>query len=299
MVFRPVERQRDFGDGLDYGYLTIYGHYRWGLMFFYAAKVVWFFLQPSSLVLLALAGAWWFQPRHATGERAGQVARRLTGLALAACLVGWSPVPNWLIYPLEQRFARADLSGAPVTGIVILGGGEDAPIGYARQTHALNEAGERISEAVALARKLPQARIVFSGGSAALLPGAATEAGVVRGMLTDMGVAPERITIEDRSRDTWENATFTRAMMKPKPGERWLLVTSGWHMPRSIGVFRAAGFTVEAWPVDYRTRGWTDGLTFFHSPADGLRRLDLVAKEYSGMLAYWLKGRTSSLFPGP
>ena len=208
-------------------------------------------------------------------------------------------MPNWLILPLEQRFERADLGGAPITGIVILGGGEDAPVAVARHTHALNEAGERISEAVALARKLPLARIVFSGGNAAFLPGVATEAVAVRAMLTDMGVAADRIAIEDRSRDTWENATFTKTMIGPKEGERWLLVTSAWHMPRSIGVFRAAGFAVEPWPVDYRTAGWRDGLSFFQSPADGLRRLDLVAKEYSGMLAYWLKGRTSSLFPGP
>ena len=272
-------------------------------MFFYVAKVVWFFLQPSSLVLLALAGAWWFGRRERSLEggsgAVGRLTRLFTGLGLAMCLIGLSPVPNWLILPLEQRFARADLGGLPIAGIVILGGGEDALIAFARHTHALNDAGERISEAVALARKLPDARVVFSGGSAALLPGVATEAVAVRGMLTDMGVAGERITTEERSRDTWENATFTKALIQPIAGERWLLVTSAWHMPRSIGVFRSAGFMVEAWPVDYRTRGWSDGVAFFQSPADGLRRLDLVAKEYAGMLAYWLKGRTSSLFPGP
>lgn len=268
-------------------------------MFFYVAKVVWFFLQPSSLVMLALAGAWWFGRRETRLQGAARVAHGMTGFALAVCLLAWSPVATWLIVPLEQRFERADLNSAPVTGVVVLGGGEEAPIGFARQTHALNEAGERISEAVALARRLPQARIVFSGGSAALVPGVATEAGVVHAMLTGMGVATERITIEDRSRDTFENATFTKALIGPRTGERWLLITSSWHMPRSIGVFRAAGFEVEAWPVDYRTAGWRDGLSFFNSPADGLRRLDLVAKEYSGLLAYWLKGRTSSLFPAP
>ena len=268
-------------------------------MFFYVAKVVWFFLQPSSLVLLALAGAWWFGRRDANPDRAQRLAGWLTGFGLVMCLIGLSPVSNWLILPLEQRFERADLGGDPITGIVILGGGEEALVAHSRRSHALNEAGERISEAVALARKLPHARILFSGGTAALVPGVATEAVAVREMLTDMGVAPERITIEDRSRDTWENATFTKAMIEPKAGERWLLVTSAWHMPRSIGVFGAAGFNVEAWPVDYRTVGWRDGLSFFQSPADGLRRLDLVTKEYAGMIVYWLKGRTSSLFPGP
>ena len=121
----------------------------------------------------------------------------------------------------------------------------------------------------------------------------------VRQMLLGMGVEASRLTIEDRSRDTWENAVFTKAMVAPVAGERWLLVTSAWHMPRAMGVFRKAGFAVEPWPVDYRTTGWRDAATFFGSPAEGLRRLDLVAKEYAGLVAYWLKGRSSALFPAP
>ena len=57
--------------------------------------------------------------------------------------------------------------------------------------------------------------------------------------------------LEDQSRNTRENAIFTRRLVDPKPGERWLLVTSAWHMPRAIGVFRKAGFEIEAFPVDY------------------------------------------------
>lgn len=263
-------------------------------MFFYAAKITWFLMQPSTIVLLLLLAAWWTRK---TGRNVA--SRRLLAAGLGVCLVAMSPLPNLLTLPLEQRFERATLPGQPVTGILILGGGEDAPIAHARGTHALNEAGERITEAVALARMLPQARVVFTGGTAALFPGQATEAEAVYQMLTQMGVEEARITVENRSRDTWENAVFTKAIIMPKPGERWLLVTSGWHMPRSMGVFRAAGFAVEPWPVDYRTAGWGDAVTIPKSPADGLRRLELVMREYIGLLAYWLQGRSNSLFPGP
>ena len=263
-------------------------------MFFYAAKVVWFLLQPSAVVMVALVAAHW-----ALGK--GQLARvrPLIGLALGLVLVGLSPVPNVLLLPLEQRFTRADLNTAPVTGFIILGGGEDAAIALQRHAHALNEGAERISEAVALARLLPQARVVFSGGTSRILAGTTTEATATRGMLLGMGIAPERLTIEDRSRDTWENATFSKALIVPQPGERWLLVTSAWHMPRAMGVFRRAGFAVEPWPVDFRTGGWGDAAQFAASPADGMRRLELVAKEYAGLLVYWLQGRSSSLFPAP
>lgn len=263
-------------------------------MFFYFAKVTWFVAQPSSLVVLALALAWWKLSRGIH-----RVTARLVAGGLAIGLAALSPLPNLLILPLEQRFARAELTGPPVTGIVILGGGEDAAIALKRHAHALNEAGERISEAVALSRLLPDARIVFSGGTAALIPGTVTEAQAVRDMLISMGVAAARITVEDRSRDTFENAVFTKALVVPKSPERWLLLTSAWHMPRAMGAFRFAGFPVEPWPVDYRTTGWGDALMFSFSAADGLRRLEVVGKEYAGLLAYRLNGRSSSLFPGP
>lgn len=263
-------------------------------MFFYVAKIAWFLLQPSALVLLLLMAAWWCRRKGWDAP-----AARFVAASLLLCCAAMSPLPNLLTLPLEQRFDRVELAGAPITGVLILGGGEDAIVASARKAHGLNEAGERITEAVALARLLPGARIVFTGGSASLLSGRPTEADAVKRMLIAMGVDPGRITVEDRSRDTWENAVFTKAIVQPKSAERWLLVTSAWHMPRSMGVFRAAGFGVEPWPVDYRTTGWGDAMLFQQSPADGLKRLDFVMREYIGLVAYWLKGRSSSLFPAP
>ena len=263
-------------------------------MFFYASKIGWFLVQPSSLLLLAPLIAVW---AHRNG-RAVLAQRAMMGAALVA-LAGLSPLANLLALPLEQRFARADLSTPPVTGFIVLGGGEDAPVALARKAHALNEAGERISEAVALAHRFPQARVVFTGGSGFLFPGGETEGAAVRDMLLSMGVAPDRLMIEENSRTTFENALFTRDLVKPVAGERWILITSAWHMPRSMGIFRKVGFAVEPWPVDYRTTGWEDGLHFFASPAEGLKRLDTMTKEYAGLLGLWLAGRSSALFPAP
>jgi uncharacterized SAM-binding protein YcdF (DUF218 family) len=263
-------------------------------MFFYLSKIVWFLIQPSSLLVLApVVGLW------ASTRGRSVVARRAMFMSLAVAIVGLSPLGNLLMLPLEQRFERADLTARPVTGIVILGGGEDAPIAFKRNAHALNEAGERISEAVALSIALPSVRIVFSGGSGFLIPGGASEGKAVAKMLRSMGIAADRLTIEDQSRDTYENATLTRDLIKPQPGERWLLVTSAWHMPRAMGVFRKAGFAVEPWPVDYRTGGWGDAFVAFASPPEGLRRIDVATREYAGLAALWLKGRSSALFPAP
>jgi uncharacterized SAM-binding protein YcdF (DUF218 family) len=264
-------------------------------MFFYPAKVLWYLAQPSSVIAIALimgtilAGRGW----HRLGR-----GLLIGGLA-ALVIVGLSPLSDALILPLENRFSRPDLArGPPITGVIILGGAEDSRSNPPRELAGLNEAAERITEAVALARRFPAARVVFTGGSAALLTTELPESVTIGRLLEALGVAKERIMLESRSRDTYENAVLTKRLLDPGPGQRWLLITSGWHMPRAIGCFRRAGFPVEPWPVDYRTTGrpelWPKGAI-----TDGLRQMDFIMREYVGLIMYYVRGRTSALLPGP
>jgi len=256
-------------------------------------KIVGFFLQPSSLALLAVAFGLWISRRPSS--RWG--ARLAWGGCFALAIMGVSPIGNALILPLEQRFPGFDAArpNGDIAGVVILGGAEDGRISAERRGLALNEAAERITEGARLARLLPAAKIVFTGGVARMLFDGPAGGEPVARFLADMGVAPERILVEDRSRDTVENAAFTRDLVNPKPGERWLLVTSAYHMPRAVGVFRAVGFDVLAYPVDFRTAGWGDLARPFASLADGLKRTDVAAKEWAGLVAYRLLKRTSEL----
>jgi uncharacterized SAM-binding protein YcdF (DUF218 family) len=164
---------------------------------------------------------------------------------------------------------------------------------------ALNEAAERLTAMAELMRRYPQAHIAFSGGSGRLIYDGATEAEFAVRLLESFGIERSRIILESRSRDTDENARFSKEVLQPKPGERWLIVTSAHHMPRAIGAFRAAGFPVEAFPVDYRTRGAIDLLRPFATLGDGLRRTDTAVREWVGLVAYRLTGRTEAFFPGP
>ena len=265
-------------------------------MFFYLAKVVWFCVQPSSLLLIrVLAGAALLFPRH---QKAG---RRLVVAAAALLLVGGLlPLSTWLILPLEDRFQRTDLAGPDVDGIVVLGGAEDSGVATGRHAHGLNEAAERLTEGAALARRFPRAKIVFTSGSIEILsaPTIGADAGAL--VLEDLGISgSDRLILERRSRNTWQNAVYTKALVAPKPRERWILITSAAHMPRAMGIFRKVGFPVEPWPVDYRTVGPGDLVRPFASPAEGMRRLDQVMHEWVGIVVYWLTGRSDSLFPGP
>jgi len=214
-------------------------------------------------------------------------------------ILGHSPDGNALNNPLEQRFPLRDSSRGAPDGIVVLGGAISPDVSGARNDVALNEAAERVTAVADLARRYPNARILFSGGSAALIEHEEAEAKFAVRLFDQFGIAGERILVEDRSRNTVENAVFSKQVAMPKPGERWLLVTSAYHLPRAMGIVRRAGFAVEPYPVDWRTRGIEDGLRPFPTVGDGLRRTDTAVREWVGLLVYWVTGQSSELFPGP
>ena len=262
-------------------------------MFFVFSKLVWFLFSPVNFAILlaGLAALLAFTRFARVGRWLGLVS------VFALGLMAFSPLSRAVIRPLEDRFPQQDATKGPVTGIVVLGGA----VGVARGDMVLNSAAARMTKAVELARLHPEAKVVFTGGAANLVSEAKeTEADGARLLFVGLGLDPARLILEDKSRNTHENAVFTRRLADPKPGERWLLVTSAWHMPRSMGVFRQAGFPVEAFPVDY----WTEG-----EPADFIRPYgrafralevsDNGFKEWVGLVAYRLAGYTDALFPAP
>jgi uncharacterized SAM-binding protein YcdF (DUF218 family) len=269
-------------------------------MFFYLAKALWFLLQPSTLLALLIGyGAILIWTGWARWGR-----RFVTVGAVLLLIAGLSPLGNALILPLEDRFPRANLDDPPPpTGFILLGGAEDRLVGTARHAPTLNEAGERVVEAAILARRFQEAKIAFSGGDAGILYKSDSEAAGAQALLTALGFPQERLILEANARDTYENAAFLKEELNRQgdlaPGKRWLLITSAYHMPRAMGAFRKAGFDVEPWPVDYRTRGAADLTRPFDKVSEGLRRVDVAAREWVGLLAYWLRGRSDALFPAP
>jgi uncharacterized SAM-binding protein YcdF (DUF218 family) len=268
---------------------------RYQKMFFVVSKLLGFFALPSNDILAAgLIGLALMPTRFARAGRALASASIVLFLAF-----GLLPLGKMLIEPLEDRFPPWDAARGAPDGIVVLGGAIEPEFALLRPASELNEAAERITVIADLARKYQSARILYSGGNGSLVPRGGSEAQIAAALLETLGVPPRRLILEDQSRTTAENAEFSRRLVMPKPGERWLLVTSAYHMPRSIGAFRKAGFPVEAYPVDYRTTGIADLWIPFDSMATGLRRTDTAAHEWVGLLAYWLTGRSAELFPAP
>jgi len=264
-------------------------------VFFPASKVIYFLITPSNLfIFTVLAGLLLSATTRLRRTGTGLATLGALGLALG----GLAPLSEALLLPLEQRFAPFPADAPAPAGIIVLGGAVEAGLSEARDQVVVNDAGERPIYLAELARRFPGARLVFSGGSG-FIGGGVAEADVISRQADVIGVPRTRLILENRSRNTYENAAFTAALVQPKPGERWLLVTSAWHMPRAIGCFRQAGFTVDAFPVDYRTRGWSDLTRVNGFASDGLLQLDLAVKEWVGLAAYRWSGYTPDWLPGP
>ena len=255
------------------------------------SKLFWAVVELGNLLvlLLVLATAGLFFGYH-------RKARIFIGVLTVAFLaITVLPLGTWAIAPLEDRFPQPTLP-ARVDGIILVGGAIQLGITHAHGQVATNEFAERISTTVALARRYPDAKILLTGGDPGAVPGGLTEAGETRRMLVDDGVDEHRLLLEDRSRNTFEDAIYSVAIAGPRPSETWLLVTSAFHMPRAVGCFRHVGWNILPYPVDYQTSiaplvGW--------SFLSDLRVLDLAWHEWLGLAAYRMLGRIDRFFPGP
>jgi uncharacterized SAM-binding protein YcdF (DUF218 family) len=265
-------------------------------LFFVLSKTLGVLLLPTNLlIVLAVIGA------LLTATRFALIGCRLMIAAIVLlAIAAFSPLGNLLLYPLENRFPQWSAAQGAPDGIVVLGGPIDPDLSVAHNAPVIRAAPDRIVAAVALALKYPNAKIVFSGGSASLISNEAREADYAAAVFENLGVDKARLTMDRASRNTYENAQFSKQLAAPKPGERWLLVTSAFHMPRAVGLFRKVGFAVEPFPVDWHVgRDTTDIFAFTQFSTDGLVRTDIAVREWLGLIAYRLAGRTSALFPGP
>lgn len=262
-------------------------------MFHYASAIVWGLIQPVNLscvlvglsVLLALV-RW----------RRLSVAAGLLGFLVLA-VSAWTTAGALLLQPLEARFSRPAAMPEQVDGIIALGGGFEGSINLARGGYELSSSGDRFVETAVLARRFPDARVLVSGGAGSVFMAGEGDAATAPRLLRSLGIDPDRLILENKSRDTFENARYSKEMAVPKPGETWLLVTSAFHMPRAVAVFRAAGFPVVPWPVDYRTTG-TEGVGLAEDNViDSLEAMTVGLREWIALAAYRMTGRTAALLP--
>ncbi len=242
-------------------------------------------LLGATVIVGAIAG--WFSQRLAAAM----------GMAAAALVIAIGILPGaaWLALPLETRFPGDPPLPEQVAGIIALGGTERLSQSEAWNHPILNDPSP-VAAMVALGRRYPQAKLIFSGGTAAPRRHTLTEAQVVQEFLREMGVDGGRVVYEDKSQNTFENALRTRDIVQPQPGERWILVTQAISLPRAVAVFRHIGWNVIPFPAGYVSAGKAEFDAHFRL-LDGLTLASLATHEWGGLLIYRLLGYTDELFP--
>lgn len=251
-------------------------------LFFILAKLLVALIRVETWIVLALALIVLAQLTH---RRHLALSAATLAALLTLCVL---PLGDLLLRPIESAYP-ANPNLTRVDGIIVLGGGGNMQAADFWGQAQLSAAGGRYLAALDLARRFPRARLLFTGGSGALLQGSA-EAAMAGQVFRAQGIAPERLLLEGQARNTAENARLSLRLAAPTPGEVWVLVTSAFHMPRAMRSFKAAGWSgLTAYPTDHRTAAFRDGVGW--DLARNLSVLNTAIKELVGQLAYRLTSR--------
>ena len=264
-------------------------------MSFYLPKIIWMLVDPLAILLAMLCLGLVLCLLRGT-KRWG---RRLVGLAsVIIVFVSIVPVGQLLIAGLESRFPPVRRLPDKVDGVIALGGSVSLGLSELRGQPTTNNNSERITAFAELVRRYPDAKHVFSGGSGSLKAGYLREADIAAKILRGLGINTNEIIFEASSRNTYEHPREIRKLVAPKPEETWILITSAYHMPRAVGVFRAQNWPVLAYPTDYRTGGMRHTIGLGFTLPRGISTLSQGVHNWAGLIAYYLLGRTSEFLPG-
>lgn len=262
------------------------------LLFFWLSKIVWLVISPDIvLVILTLGG---IVLLFFNAQKKAKIVLGFAGLCMIAIAV--FPIGQWLLSPMEKRFPTNPELPDKVDGVIVLAGAEDTYKSAMWNQVELGSAAERIFTFMQLMKRYPDAVHLFTGGTGRLTRQDYKSTDVVRQLFQDLGLDVSKILFEADSRNTYESGKYSRELIKPKAGENWVLITTAFHMPRSVGVFEKQGWSVIPYPVDHYTlpdNGFDLSLNFLGNLGD----LKMAVREWVGLMAYYATGKTSAFFP--
>lgn len=261
-------------------------------LFFYISKLIWLLISPDSLllILIVLTLVLLYLGKL---KPAKKLLSSVSGILL---IIAFFPIGEWILFPLENRFTTNPVLAEKVDGIIVLSGAEDPLLSSVWEQVELGAAAERDLSFLTLAHKYPKAKLVFTGGTGSIIYQDYKAADVAKSLFKQQNFDTNRIIFERESRNTYENVIYSKKLINPIKNENWILITTSWHMPRSVGIFCKAKWSVLPYPVDHQTN--KDNL--FRIDFDlltNLYTLKIAIKEWLGLLAYYLSGKTNSLFP--
>ncbi|TXB68892.1 YdcF family protein [Phaeodactylibacter luteus] len=254
-------------------------------MFFIFSKLLIFLLRPTTWIATLLVYSWY----------SGIPKRKGRSLAVALLLFFFfsnAALLNVVVKAWEPETITADQIKRPYPVGILLGGFSNLNITPAHDRYNLSETGNRLVNTLELYHKGKIKKILITGGQGSLTQEHPAEAQAVRPFLETMGVRAEDILLEPRSRNTHENALFSKQLIDSLSIEGpFLLLTSAWHLPRARRCFEKAGMEATPFGVDYMSEGGRISPEKLIVPdAGALHRWERLLKEWIGLLAYRLKG---------
>lgn len=262
---------------------------------FVVSKLFWIAVQPLSLAFIVGLMA-----TLLLAFNYRRVALLCSSLSLTILFVTlYTTTGSVLLQSLETRFSRPSGDPAAVSCMIVLGGAFETEVTTARGGIELNQSADRFVEALRLAKAYPEARILVSGGDGSLSGRFEGDAVVSRRFFDTFAIPASRLIEERASRNTDENAFNARGVLSAAGLSDCLLITSAFHMPRSVGLFRKQGLTVVPWPTDYRTSGDITLTLDFTQPTLNAQQTATAVREWTGLVSYWLLGRIDDPYPSP
>lgn len=262
-------------------------------LFFWISKLAWFLISPLNFILLLLILVWFLLLFNVK-----RLVKPLMGsIILILVLIALFPIGNWLLYPLEKRFQTNPDLPESIEGIVVLAGALDPEHSALWGQTEVNGAVERELAFMKMAKAYPDAILVYTGGSSSLIHQEFKAADVAKILFEEHGLDTTRMIFEREARNTHENAILSLDLVKPGLELPWVLITSAFHMPRSIGIFCKAGWPMIPYPVDHQTKPVLQ-FGIGYSLGGHMNELDIAIHEWLGLVAYWLTGKTTALLPG-
>ena len=261
-------------------------------LFWLISKIFWSVAAPDVFVFIVLL----------IGTFLLFTKARILGSALVATVtifilvLNIFPVHDMILSTLEERFPFHSIPDK-LDGVIVLGGAIEPEKSTVWKQPMVSDSAERLFAFIYLNRKFPRAKFVFSGGAGSLNSTYKHSDGA-RVLFKQAGLDVDEILFESQSKNTYENIINSFNLVKPNKNEKWLVITSAFHMPRVMGIFRKIKWEVIPYPVDYRTLGHQK----FQRDFKGfyvLHNLTFSVKEWIGLFVYWIMGKTSSFFPMP
>lgn len=263
-------------------------------LFWILSKLLWELVSPVNVALILLfVGMIFIWSRR---QRLG--IWLLSMGALMFLIFSVFPINVILLKPLEERFPVPQQLPENISGIIALGGSEKSVIALKRGQPSVNEAAERLITFVTLAMRYPQAQLIYASGPGALTQQNYDPTDTARQLFEQLGLNLNRVRFDSKSRNTVENAVNSFKLLGQKAEGNWVIISSAYHMPRVVGIFRKIGWKIIPYPVDYQTSGeWKHDWEF--AKLHNFMEFSKGLHEWLGLLVYWMTGKTSELFPKP